>query len=274
MSTSKQAPNIKSLAISEPDIVVDLDDGQTLTVPLRRFARFTDATPRQLRSWRLIGGGDGVHWDELDEDISVRALLRLAGEPSNLSSPNGEVRPGVPPHKLVRDALVSIIEDRESLVGLACRSRSKFERWLQFELADKLRRAHSPRVLLEAPLGNQRTDITFFLGSSRYDVELKTPNTSWRVPGVVQATRPITDNLHGIVSDAAKLQSGSGTGLVAFVLFPLPNGDKRWLSYLARIALATQIPLSEAEHCTTVSIDIEGGLSCDAVVCVFPVQPE
>ena len=57
---------------------VTLADGRELAAPLEWFPRLRDATPEQRNHWRLIGRGQGVHWPEVDEDISVASLLRLA----------------------------------------------------------------------------------------------------------------------------------------------------------------------------------------------------
>ncbi len=55
---------------------VVLADGRELSAPLEWFPRLRDATGEQRQNWRLIGGGQGVHWPEIDEDISVESLLR------------------------------------------------------------------------------------------------------------------------------------------------------------------------------------------------------
>ncbi|MGB5811554.1 MAG: DUF2442 domain-containing protein [Polyangiales bacterium] len=54
---------------------VSLDDGRTLEVPLEWFPRLRTATPEERKDLRLIGGGIGIHWPQLDEDLSVRGLL-------------------------------------------------------------------------------------------------------------------------------------------------------------------------------------------------------
>ncbi len=56
---------------------VVLVDGREIAVPLEYFPKLRDATPEQRGKWKLIGRGDGIHWEELDEDISVRGLLRI-----------------------------------------------------------------------------------------------------------------------------------------------------------------------------------------------------
>ena len=59
-------------------LVVILADGRELAAPLAWFPRLLEATVDQRRNWRLIGGGHGIHWPDVDEDISVASLLRAA----------------------------------------------------------------------------------------------------------------------------------------------------------------------------------------------------
>ena len=67
-----------------------LTDGRVVSVPLVWFPRLADASPRQRSGWELIGGGIGVHWEAIDEDISVASLLR----PENfLRLPSKVLRP-------------------------------------------------------------------------------------------------------------------------------------------------------------------------------------
>jgi Protein of unknown function (DUF2442) len=69
--------------VSEDTLSVDLADGRTIAVPLAWIPRLTHASPQERASWRLLGGGRGIHWPLLDEDISVSNLL--AGKPSTES---------------------------------------------------------------------------------------------------------------------------------------------------------------------------------------------
>ena len=64
--------------VTAESLHVVLADGRELTVPLAWFPRLLDATPEQRRNWRLIGRGQGIHWPDVDEDISVASLLRAA----------------------------------------------------------------------------------------------------------------------------------------------------------------------------------------------------
>src|SRR5213595_1253061 len=64
-------------------LVVDLSDGRTVGVPLAWFPRLAHGTPQERANWRLIGRGEGIHWPDLDEDISVEGLL--LGKPSGES---------------------------------------------------------------------------------------------------------------------------------------------------------------------------------------------
>ena len=70
------------VATNEEALTVDLADGRTITVPLAWFPRLAYGTPEERANWRLIGGGVGIHWPDLDEDISVESLLagRRSGE--------------------------------------------------------------------------------------------------------------------------------------------------------------------------------------------------
>ena len=59
-------------------LIVTLADGRELAAPLAWFPRLLEATEEQRRNWRLIGRGHGIHWPDVDEDISVASLLRSA----------------------------------------------------------------------------------------------------------------------------------------------------------------------------------------------------
>lgn len=78
-----EVPNAESVTVTEDTLSVDLSDGRTISVPLAWFPRLVHATPEERNNWRLIGKGHGIHWEDLDEDISVEGLL--AGKPSGES---------------------------------------------------------------------------------------------------------------------------------------------------------------------------------------------
>ena len=87
MSTSPSPIDIsqaraQSVSLTEDTLVVDLIDGRTITVPLTWYPRLAHGTTAERANWRLIGEGEGLHWPELDEDISVEGLLagRRSGE--------------------------------------------------------------------------------------------------------------------------------------------------------------------------------------------------
>ena len=65
----------EGVAISDDTLTVDLADGRSIAVPLAWYPRLVHATPAERTNWRLIGGGEGIHWPDLDEDISVEHLL-------------------------------------------------------------------------------------------------------------------------------------------------------------------------------------------------------
>jgi len=60
---------------SNDTLTVELSDGRTLSVPLDWYPRLMHGTPEERQDWELIGEGDGIHWPELDEDLSVEGLL-------------------------------------------------------------------------------------------------------------------------------------------------------------------------------------------------------
>ena len=76
MSTSvPERPRALAVSTANGELVVQLEDGRAVHVPLEWFPKLRDATPPQLADYRLIGHGVGIHWPQLDEDISVRGLL-------------------------------------------------------------------------------------------------------------------------------------------------------------------------------------------------------
>ena len=80
MSTSpvRTDPRGVEASIDETALRVRLDDGRELTVPLAWFPRLVEASAEARGNWRWVGGGVGMHWPDLDEDISIRGLLRGA----------------------------------------------------------------------------------------------------------------------------------------------------------------------------------------------------
>ena len=65
----------QNLTVSDEALVVDLADGRTITAPLAWFPRLSHGSATERGNWRLIGGGEGIHWPDLDEDISVEKPL-------------------------------------------------------------------------------------------------------------------------------------------------------------------------------------------------------
>jgi Protein of unknown function (DUF2442) len=76
-------PAAEMVTVTEDSLTIELSDGRSLSVPLAWFPRLVYATPTERKNWRLIGRGQGIHWNTLDEDISVEGLL--AGKPSGES---------------------------------------------------------------------------------------------------------------------------------------------------------------------------------------------
>lgn len=76
-------PEAEGVEVTDDTLTAELSDGRSISVPLAWYPRLAHASPHERRNWRLIGGGEGVHWPDLDEDISVEGLL--AGRPSGES---------------------------------------------------------------------------------------------------------------------------------------------------------------------------------------------
>ena len=68
-------PRIQKVRVTKDQIIADLADGRVISVPLAWSWRLSEATPVQRAKFRLIGTGQGVHWPDVDEDISVEGLL-------------------------------------------------------------------------------------------------------------------------------------------------------------------------------------------------------
>lgn len=72
---------VRDVQIDQDNLVVDLMDGRSIAVPLAWYPRLLSATPEQRTHWEVAGGGYGIHWPEIDEDLSTEGLLRGAPAP-------------------------------------------------------------------------------------------------------------------------------------------------------------------------------------------------
>ena len=79
---------VADVRFSRDSLSVALMDGRTITVPLAWYPRLLSATAAERQNWQIAGGGYGIHWPEIDEDLSTEGLLR--GAPA----PRASVRPG------------------------------------------------------------------------------------------------------------------------------------------------------------------------------------
>jgi len=70
-----KSANAVDIWFDEIKMYLVLDDGRELTIPINWFPSLRDATPEQRKKWRFIGDGEGIHWEDLDEDILVEGLL-------------------------------------------------------------------------------------------------------------------------------------------------------------------------------------------------------
>ena len=76
-------PEALNVSLADDTLSVDLSDGRSISVPIAWFPRLLDSTEQERNNWRLIGKGQGIHWTDIDKDISIEGLL--AGRPSGES---------------------------------------------------------------------------------------------------------------------------------------------------------------------------------------------
>jgi hypothetical protein len=79
----KADERVARVAVSADSLSVALMDGRTISVPLAWYPRLLHATEEQRRNWKIAGGGYGIHWPDLDEDLSTEGLLRGAPAPQH-----------------------------------------------------------------------------------------------------------------------------------------------------------------------------------------------
>ena len=76
MSTAVSAdPRVSGILVTDEQITFHLVDGRVISVPLAWSWRLSDAAPEQRNKWEIIGDGQGVHWPDIDEDLSVEGML-------------------------------------------------------------------------------------------------------------------------------------------------------------------------------------------------------
>ena len=78
-----EVPKIQSIKITDDTLSADLSDGRTISVPLAWYPRLINASVEERNNWRFIANGEGIHWTQLDEDISIKNLI--LGQPSGES---------------------------------------------------------------------------------------------------------------------------------------------------------------------------------------------
>lgn len=74
---------VRDVSLTDDELSVALMDGRTIIVPLAWYPRLANATPAQRANWELAGAGYGIHWPDVDEDLSTEGLLRGAPAPRN-----------------------------------------------------------------------------------------------------------------------------------------------------------------------------------------------
>ena len=83
MAVEIRIPNALNVSLTDDKLSVDLSGGHSISVPIAWFPRLLHSIEQERNNWRLIGKGQGIHWEDIDEDISIEGLL--AGKPSGES---------------------------------------------------------------------------------------------------------------------------------------------------------------------------------------------
>ena len=78
---------VRDVRVSEDTLTVDLMDGRTISVPLLWYSRLLSGTPKERSNWKTCAAGYGIHWPDLDEDLSTEGLLRGAPAPAGSARP-------------------------------------------------------------------------------------------------------------------------------------------------------------------------------------------
>ncbi len=86
MAISKPDERVKDVGITEDALSVTLMDGRVISVPLAWYPRLLNASEAQRENWKIAGGGYGIHWPDVDEDLSTEGLLRGAPAPRQPSA--------------------------------------------------------------------------------------------------------------------------------------------------------------------------------------------
>jgi len=81
VSTRIADERVSDVRFEDERLIVDLADGRTIAVPIAWYPRLADATPAQRANWEVAGAGYGIHWPDVDEDLSTEGLLRGAPAP-------------------------------------------------------------------------------------------------------------------------------------------------------------------------------------------------
>jgi hypothetical protein len=81
-SVVEAVPRAQEIGVTEDELIVSLVDGRRISVPLAWFPRLLHATPAQRANWQLLGDGEGIHWPDVDEDLSVTGILRGTPPPA------------------------------------------------------------------------------------------------------------------------------------------------------------------------------------------------
>lgn len=96
-SANNAGERVRDVRVGDDVLVVDLMDGRTISVPTTWYPRLFQATPEERQNWQISGGGFGIHWPDIDEDLSTAGLLRGAPAPLRTTTSVEVDAPGIHP---------------------------------------------------------------------------------------------------------------------------------------------------------------------------------
>jgi hypothetical protein len=170
---------------------------------------------------------------------------------------------------LINLGIKDILESRLDILPHILRKKSKFEGWLKFELASYLENSlkmSSVEIEKKNEHNNCRCDISFICNEILFRLELKTPNTNWKIGSGKSGGKPITKNVSGIIADAKKLNCPNG--IVSFVMFPIPVDSDCWKNYIERITEETEINILETDY-EFLNVKMDNENECRILICSF-----
>ncbi len=217
MITSAADERVQDVSVTDDELVVAFIDGRTLSVPLVWYPRLLHASPEQRNDWRLIGDGEGVHWPQIDEDLSAAGLLhgfsdpavRQAGPP-DASDP--EEDPSVKRNEAAARFAETLADSYRLVYGQAAELAER-----QQQQAREFSELVSRDLREQSETGDQRL--------ARESVETTAKNVDKTARTAREMAEAQRDSFEALAENFASAQR-RGIGLVSTSAFPIASYDE------------------------------------------------